>query len=331
MKPPKVIIRAKAATEERAKKLYTPMQLFFANHPGCAFFLSHGFFHSVIAIGLSILCVWLIKQTDVQKPEYKEVKISFSDLMEDSELPLEMNVNCSTYTKWFGPELFDFEKKYHTSQALTISAPFQGISVNTYNSELRTSGPWGLNSDKLYVDSLSNNYVKVHTATHKGPNTDLEIFGNFLSPDRKNPYYYFYIEFEFERDYNYHTSSIKEIASEGSIQGSVNINLSSHRRPNNSPLHIVNAAPINYTYTPNGGISFDIKDIINGGGVYILAEDINKKTKTDRDIFFYSIMLGAAIAFLLDVLVNLVIKWRNLAKRTKEPEHIKVKGFRSYK
>lgn len=88
------------------------------------------------------------------------------------------------------------------------------------------------------------------------------------------------------------------------------------------PMNIINIFPKPSRATP-GNIEYEGKDklieIDDNGGLYFLIEDLNKKAKSDRKVYLYTILLGAAVAFFLDILVNLVIKWRNLSE--KEGQH----------
>ena len=76
--------------------------------------------------------------------------------------------------------------------------------------------------------------------------------------------------------------------------------------------------PNKYYYNPVDGLTFDIQDVLENGGVYFLAEDMAKKDKAERKIFISSVLLGASLAFLIDIIINLVIKWRDLSKRQKK-------------
>lgn len=58
-----------------------------------------------------------------------------------------------------------------------------------------------------------------------------------------------------------------------------------------------------------------IQRVISNGGIIVQAEDIALKNKGDKESFIYAILLGAIIAFWIDVFVNLIIKLRNFNNR----------------
>lgn len=69
------------------------------------------------------------------------------------------------------------------------------------------------------------------------------------------------------------------------------------------------------TYYGIGRIEYNGRDVFNvikEGGVYIDAED-NVKAKNSADIFLlYSVLAGTLIAFIIDIVVILIYKWRRL-------------------
>lgn len=58
-----------------------------------------------------------------------------------------------------------------------------------------------------------------------------------------------------------------------------------------------------------------VKEVIDNTGISISGTDIKAKTTSDKKIFLYTVLIGTILAFMLDVLVELVIKWRNLVRR----------------
>lgn len=58
-----------------------------------------------------------------------------------------------------------------------------------------------------------------------------------------------------------------------------------------------------------------IKAVLDNGGLYVFIEDINRRKDIERRTFLCAVLLGAALAFMLDIFVNLIIKWRNLVDR----------------
>lgn len=57
------------------------------------------------------------------------------------------------------------------------------------------------------------------------------------------------------------------------------------------------------------------KRILQNGGIYLQVQDIDKQNEVDLRMMQYTILIGAIIAFMLDIIVNLILKWRRLAKK----------------
>lgn len=55
-----------------------------------------------------------------------------------------------------------------------------------------------------------------------------------------------------------------------------------------------------------------INEILNSG-IYIAAEDVEGARHATKLSFIYSVLLGTIIAFMLDILIQLILKWRKLS------------------
>ena len=67
-----------------------------------------------------------------------------------------------------------------------------------------------------------------------------------------------------------------------------------------------------------------ISSIIKNNGFYIIVEDVVAKNKANRISLQYTVLIGAIIAFMLDILVNLILKWRRLAKSQRQSSHNRI-------
>lgn len=56
----------------------------------------------------------------------------------------------------------------------------------------------------------------------------------------------------------------------------------------------------------------DVEKVFEQGGIYVTAIDPVKKSRSDRMEFLWTVLIGTIIAFSLDIIVQLVIKWRKL-------------------
>lgn len=55
-----------------------------------------------------------------------------------------------------------------------------------------------------------------------------------------------------------------------------------------------------------------VENIIRNGGVYIEAEDVKLSYRKDKIFILNSVLLGTIIAFAIDIIIQLVYKWRRL-------------------
>lgn len=62
-----------------------------------------------------------------------------------------------------------------------------------------------------------------------------------------------------------------------------------------------------------------IREIFNSG-IYIKATDLDKEHQRNNKAFQSSVIAGLFLAFALDIIVQLVIKWRNLVRRKEEEQ-----------
>lgn len=160
------------------------------------------------------------------------------------------------------------------------------------------------------LDSLSHNYVSQTEYFDYNYNqfyfNAVALWGNFMTESLKNPYYFLSL-------------NLTGIGATDKTQGWFWIKFDGLNENGiaKCPLNIIQCIPDTYSYSPQGGLRIPIQDVLKNGGVYLLAEDVGKKSKAERNVFFNSLLLGASLGFLIDILINLIIKWRNLAIRKK--------------
>ena len=64
-----------------------------------------------------------------------------------------------------------------------------------------------------------------------------------------------------------------------------------------------------------------IQEISKNGGVHLYAEDIAQMNKNSQEEFLNSVLVGTCLAFMLDIIIQLVLKLRRLhLTRKKEQE-----------
>ena len=80
------------------------------------------------------------------------------------------------------------------------------------------------------------------------------------------------------------------------------------------PFEIKNASPQPDQMNPYS-ISYSSKasitNIMRNQGFYIIIEDIIARNQASRYSLQYTVLIGAIIAFMLDIIVNLILKWRH--------------------
>ena len=55
-----------------------------------------------------------------------------------------------------------------------------------------------------------------------------------------------------------------------------------------------------------------LKRLFKNGGVQFIVEDIAAHNKVNRQAFLFTVLIGAIITFMLDIIVVLIRKWRRL-------------------
>lgn len=58
-----------------------------------------------------------------------------------------------------------------------------------------------------------------------------------------------------------------------------------------------------------------IQEVLDNHGIYFMGVDLTEKNKAEKKIFLYTILIGTLLAFILDILVELVVKWKRLAQK----------------
>lgn len=57
-----------------------------------------------------------------------------------------------------------------------------------------------------------------------------------------------------------------------------------------------------------------VQEVLRNQGIYFMGVDLLEKNKAEKKIFLYTILIGTLLAFILDILVELIIKWRRLVQ-----------------
>lgn len=97
-------------------------------------------------------------------------------------------------------------------------------------------------------------------------------------------------------------------------------NYSSKSDTLSSTKHTVNILSIfpEPTYVTPTNIIYmndELGHVIRNNGFVFLGEDMNIKQKSERSTFLWTVLFGTAIAVSIDILVNLILKWKGILPR----------------
>lgn len=134
--------------------------------------------------------------------------------------------------------------------------------------------------------------------------------GNFVSSSRRNPYIYF--NFLLDGNFILHPdkSSLDFVFAEKDKLFSQTLN----------PVNILQVFP-EPTYQSPSSIIYkgeDLAKVIKNNGFTFLGEDLSIKQSSDRSIFLWTVLFGTSIAITIDILVNLIIKWRDILPKKRK-------------
>lgn len=312
-------------------------------------FLSHGGVHLLMACIMIILCIFLWKGTIVQmSSSYKKIVVNIvnNSSCKLNSLRIDIGLNSDNLKKaWGVDQAMSIGGHFEIVQLDTIidnkgnityrdshgvmfypeECPYQGLNkktemkasliVSTPNSKFffvretfdKNNTSILFSSILLHLDSIADNYVKCdsyYSINEQGSVIWGTIKGNIFSDENnRDPYYRIFLDLNIP---------ICE-----SLNGD-EIGISYPGIKNEGALNILNVFPPPNIVKPDfiGWRGKEkIQEISSNSGILLFFEDLNRKAKTDREVFLCTVLLGTALAFLLDIIVNLIIKWRNLVSK----------------
>ena len=147
---------------------------------------------------------------------------------------------------------------------------------------------------------------------------DVRILTNDLHTDEDNQFYYYHLSYRDLRDVdNSLANTFKSITVELDT-----LNTKYWPPSSNMPIvyHQLTPAPDRLSggyivYSDSAKLSEIAKN-----GIFIYAEDLDKAQTIRKSEFQNSVWLGVLFAFCLDIIVQLVIKWRNLIRKRRKEE-----------
>lgn len=209
----------------------------------------------------------------------------------------------------------DFYKSYTQINLCSSSASVQPDEYKEseeweyekYGSRVQRHRQIRVAKSEYHLQACSTDYV---------PWIHFSFSGNelFLSQDSKNPYIAFYLEFKNIKVVNdslgvsclyfeYNNDARQETDYQHSFK---------------HPLMVTTVFPKPTILTPSKFIykGQELEDALRSG-VYFLGEDIAKKRRADIISFIYSVVLGAAISWLVQLIISIFSLWKIAFRKTK--------------
>ena len=129
--------------------------------------------------------------------------------------------------------------------------------------------------------------------------------------DNENPYYCFWIGLDLPP--KYHLDNSSKIV--------IRFNHVSSLQTRNRHNGIVRPKTVGEIYPQPSYLSLDsiiyighekIKEVADHGGIYVTGVDPVKKEAADKKILLLTVLIGTIFAFVLDIIIQLILKWRKL-------------------
>ena len=216
-----------------------------------------------------------------------------------------------------GIYMYAISGNLRTSLNFNETKPFYGITnTDTFSVALTNRiGKW-VGQDWFYIKDMPS-YPGSGKLIKKIMWLDYTGESLFKDKNDKSPYYNFWIGLQCPKLLPSQETDLKhtnigivlEFSSRDSLGGFEN------------PITVENIFPEPSVFTPTkiAYLGYDkVKQVLDNTGIRISGIDINAKSKSDKTIFLYTVLIGTLLAFMLDILVELVIKWRNLVKRSRK-------------
>lgn len=222
--------------------------------------------------------------------DYKLNGISFSSIKDKGLVPIEKivdkSISKSMHYRWF--------------KQMCITVPEIEIEDN-----LSISFPDTLS--QVVLMGKNNTQVMLLGRTVPHGQIKMTIFaknGIFSPQNTNNPYITAYFNFNFRDD----VIDLDE-------RSKINIETGNKRNKDGilpNPINIMNVWPAPDHVGPDGITYNTVTSVSNAlkNGIYITAEDLNKRKKSDRETFAFTLFLGIIVTMLIDNIISLIKKWK---------------------
>ena len=316
---------------------YKRIEDFLKGHPFWPSFLSNGgmlLFFLILSIGFTILCginslkdvlpelrvtnltlkgdeyTWLRSiyiNHDIEKSSKDSLSIKYS-FTQDLK-PLDYQYDETSFYEWMSTR----DTLIYDKDSVMISEfEFQTLVPHElYRSAYDIDNPNIIHYPEYHFGVINSNNglcFRKYNVCKRGMEESAafeEVFtGNFLSPKGDNPY--IYLHFMLNSEVIFDESN-----------GMIVFNYS-HKDPlyqeTYSPVNILNVFPEPTYASPSFLIYKDeeLKKVIENNGFTFLGEDMGIKKRTDRTTFIWTVLFGTAIATSIEILVSLILKWKEI-------------------
>lgn len=292
-----------------------------------ALLFSHGGFHLALCILMLFVCKELYYESLNKQQEYKNISVNVQSENGEAVSDFEIQVFLKSqgiykeYGFYQGMDIgvnFDKDDKLTVNTQIPLDKPNDCLVDR--KASLRVTAPdsrinlFKIEEWKDGIKYKSNNISRISCVLpdiielsefykngecYSMVNGIFESFyGNLFYSDEDNPYICFFLKIEMK--YNDNTKGDIRICTTKSPMNYTSL----YPTPD-----VIQPEYVQYN-TPE-----KIQAVLHNGGVFFVADDINKGWEASRKSFLFSVLLGAAAAFILDIIVNLIIKWRNLVRR----------------
>lgn len=284
---------------------YRIITRFLARHKKMSLFLSHGGLHILVLIMIIIAtAISISKVSETMTKNY--LIFDFECLPKEGNIPVEyfcfkINPNAKGQKYEYRlhaniDSLFKYNPKYRCSWDIYSPLREQRIShkvkIDKGDNDLVT---YETDRSRLTIDFKS--FFVMASST-------MPIVNDCLERQKDNPYKIFQLKVNVGM-YNLNDSS------------EVVIDLSPYKNDDHTVITFEKVFPQPTEYGLNKVVfrgKTDVERILRDGGLYIEAQDSVKAFKADRYALVFSVMAGTLIAFALDIIINLIYKWRRLER-----------------
>lgn len=292
-------------------KLYKHIRNYLANHRKIAFILSHGGLHIIVLTIIVILLVIGIIEYNRNKPNYRVFE-SVISLVDTPDIP------CNTFRLFVRPSgdrdkyQFNIVARYDTVTDINNRLKLPATSAQWPNSKViwkwKNSGRTKLNNFDEYsngrgIERMDSGFT-VHFPNYKSFSIEsmLETKGDMIA-QQGNPYMDFFFKIDvgkFELNDSLISPSLISIDF-GKKDDEIVVFESVYPTPTSTGISIIKY---------EGAEA--VKEVLENGGIYISAKNNIRSKEFDNLFLIISILGGTLIAFMLDIIITLIYKWRRL-------------------